>query len=309
MMPRLILVVLLLSAVFLNAHAEEKTEPNQNVKLKRAIVLLRQTTAGAEELKNAEALGIPVESGPVSKTDITATRSGTNSDNPQEENLHFVTRVTIAADKEPVFQALDLAHELTHATHAKSNPFDPKLNVVNYIESGIEGEGGEANAIAKECAVGKELSFSASASGLNNDTLQLIKARCQFVWNTVENPTAWKKSFYFLGQYYREFMKSAQNLNDATSTKGEWLRQIQAKSPVFFSAVAHKPYPLALLEEYVAITHKVCDRAKAKVLSRTVASAETSGLAASVDSVIANSILKDSPLKDRCAAVEYGVSP
>jgi hypothetical protein len=309
MVSRLILVVVLLSAVFSNAYAEEKAQPNQNAKLKRAIALLQQTTAGAEELKTAQALGIPVESGPVSKTDITATRSGTNSDNTAEENLHFVTRVTIAADKEPVFQALDLAHELTHATHAKNNPFDPKLNVVSYIESGIEGEGGEANAIAKECAVGKELAFSASASGLNNDTLQLIKARCQFVWNTAENQTAWKKSFYFLGQYYHEFMKSAQNLNDGPSSKSNWLRQIQAKSPVFFSAVAHKPYPLALLEEYVAITHKVCDRAKAKVLSRTVASAETSNLAATVDSAIANSILKDSPLKDRCAAVEYGVSP
>ena len=296
MTTRLVLLILLLSAHWINAHAEESVQTQiavgaavSDVKLKRAINLLSQTTAGAEELKAAQSLGIPIEAGTVSKTDITATHTAKDG----VDDFHFVAKVTIAADKEPVFQALDLAHELIHATHAKSNPFDPNLNAATYVKHGIEGEGGEANAIAEECAVGKELSEKASSSGLNTDTLQLIKARCQFVWNTADNQTAWKKSFYFVGQYYREFMKSVLSLNESESAKSEWRHQIEAKSPVFSSAVAHKPYPLALLEEYVEITHKVCDRARSAILGRNVASA----------------VSETSPLKERCSAIGMELSP
>jgi len=269
MMYRLLLMVLLVSARFLNAHADGVTDikATSDLKLKSALTLLSKTKEGAEQLKAAEAMGIPIEAGPVSKTDITATRSNDGNG----EAFKFKTKITIAEDKEPVFQALDLAHELMHATHPKSNPFDPNLDAATYVKHGIEGEGGEADAIAQECSVGKQLTES-EVSNMKTETIQLVKARCQFVWNTAQDKSRWKKSFYFLGQYYREFMKDVVSLNLPEKSKSDWLDKIEAKSPMFSSAVAHKPYPLALLQEYVEITHKVCDRAKTSQLGRTISS-------------------------------------
>jgi hypothetical protein len=266
MMYRLVLMVLLLSAHLLNADAEENAPTD--VKLKAAYALLARTKDGADILKRAEEMGIPISAGPVSKTDITATRTADG----KSEEFKFHTRVVIAEDKEPVFQALDLAHELVHATHPKSNPFDPNLDATTYVKHGIEGEGGEAQAIAEECAVGKELTESNFASSMKTETVQLVKARCQFVWNTAQDHSRWNKSFYYLGQYYREFMKNVVSLNVPEQAKNDWLEKVEARSPMFSSAVAHKPYPLALLEEYVEITHKVCDRAKASLLGRSISS-------------------------------------
>jgi hypothetical protein len=280
MMIRLALLALLVSAHFINAHAEgvgelKSTSGNASVsilaadaKLKSALTLLARTKEGAEQLKQAEAMGIPIQAGPVSKTDITATRSNSGG----TEEFKIQTRVTIAEDKEPVFQALDLAHELVHAIHPKSNPFDPKLNADIYVKHGIEGEGGEAEAIAQECTVGKELTEGNLASTMKADTINLVKARCQFVWNTSQNKSRWKQSFYFLGQYYHEFMRSVVSLKVNDKTKNDWADRVEARSPMFSSAVAHKPYPLALLQEYVDITHKVCNRAKASQIGRSISS-------------------------------------
>jgi hypothetical protein len=148
MMVRLICTALLVSAPLISAHAGET--PLADPGLKAAFELLNLTPEGTELLKQANDMGIPITTGAVSKTDITAVRSNDG----KTEEFKYQTRVTIAQDKEPMFQALDLAHELVHATHPKSNPFDPNLNAESYVKHGIEGEGGEAQAIAQECAVG-----------------------------------------------------------------------------------------------------------------------------------------------------------
>ena len=262
-------ILLLLGAHLIRAEAEvpERFEP----KLKEAIALLNQVKVGSEILSKAKALGIPIEGGLVSKTDVTAQRV-TSQGGAHAEELKFQTRVTIALDKAPVFQALDLVHELVHATEAKNNPFDPKLTAISYVQHGIEGAGGEAQAIATECAVGKSFSSSSFKERLKADTLQLIKARCQFVWNAVPDPIRWTQSFYSLGQYYEGFIENLLSLHRDAKAENNWLVKVDSRSPKFTSAVAHKPYPLALLEEYVAITQKVCNRAKMSKIGRTLAS-------------------------------------
>ena len=280
MMYRILLLGLLLTPHLQKAHSMEATP------LERALNLLAQTKTGSEELKLARQLNIPIRAGAVSKTDITATRSLKNN----EEILSFQTQVIVAQDKDAIFQALDLAHELVHATHPKSNPFDPKLNFSDYVKHGIEGEGGEAQAIEAECKAGQELIEESSVkSQIKAETVQLIKARCQFVWQTAQNASKWKQSFYYLGQYYRDFMSQVYGLNLDQASRAEWREKVEAKSPMFASAVAHKPYPLALLEEYVEITKRVCERTKTSTVGRAIASLPL--------------------LQERCKAIGSSLSP
>ncbi len=272
MIQRIPFLIILTCAQLSNAYADEpkvETKVEAKSKLDRALELLSATKTGASELAEAKRLGIPIVAGPVSRTDVTATR-GYKGD---EEKLSFETKVFIAQDKEIVFQALDLAHELMHATHPKGNPFDPNLNAADYVKHGIEGEGGEAQAIAAECNAAQEMIDSNDKGGsIRSDTIQVMKARCQFVWKTAENENKWKKSFYYLGSYYRNFFSRLAGLNIDKKEKAEWENRMEAKSPMFASAVAHKPYPLALLEEYVDITTRICEKAKSKGVSRAIAS-------------------------------------
>jgi hypothetical protein len=277
MIYRLVLMILLVFAHVLNARSEEMRATES--KLTRAFELLAQTKTGAAELKRAKEMHIEIIAGKVSKTDVSVTRSVQGD----HENFQFLTKVIVDQEKEPVFQALDLAHELVHATEAKSNPFDPNLDATTYVKHGIEGAGGEAQAIANECAVGKELVEANVSLQMKPEMIQLIKVRCGFVWKTAANPSRWNQSFYFMGQYYDQFMKNVLSLNVDKKTKQAWFDKVEMKSPMFASAVAHKPYPLALLEEYVSITHTVCDRAKNFKVGRKIASL--------------------SLLKERCSAV------
>jgi hypothetical protein len=266
--------------------------------LERAIAYLESTGAGKKEMNEAKSAHIEVVPGTVSKTDITAIRS--------HGEIRFQVQVQIAADKDPVFQALDLAHELTHALNPKKNPFDPSLNASEYIRHGIESAGGEAAAIAQECSVGKELSDLASVGDANVDatknavikfeSAQLIRARCHYVWQTASSPAAWKNSFYFLGQHYREFVSRLAAQNQAQNGNTEAPFKLDPRTPVFASAVAHKPYPLALLEEYLAVTKTICHRARATLLpenSREIAS--TTPVAP---------VIIEGPLESRCRGVE-----
>jgi hypothetical protein len=234
--------------------------------LVRAIELLRKTPSGREIYARAVERQVPIREGKISKTEITATRTvqGTS------ERLNFVVQVLISQDKEPVFQALDLAHELVHAVNEKKNPFDPKLNASEYIQHGIEGKGGEAEAIAEECKVGHELVDLKTE--LKDETARLIKARCQYVWKLEKDDSKWKKSFYQLGQYYRGFVQAWLGTQPAETARREWTDKLEARTPIFSSAAAHKPYPVALLEEYLEVTRIICDRAMRSRVGRGIAS-------------------------------------
>jgi hypothetical protein len=256
-----LLVLVLIKMMDVAYAAGSAAHPNAEVdsaRLKTALSLLDKTETGKAALAKVKELDIPIQSADISKTEIVATRSMDGS----KEKLSYQIQVLVARDKDPVFQALDLAHELVHATNPKRNPFDPKLSASEYVRHGIEGEGGEAQAIAQECKVGKELIDVAEAKHeMKNETVQLIKARCQFVWNTADNESKWKQSFYQVGQYYRQFTSMVRGM--------DMNLKVEAKSPIFASAVAHKPYPLALLEEYIDITKRICEKNR-KIASEAV---------------------------------------
>ena len=267
-------VVLIATWALLQSQALASGEANSSQsKLTEAVKLLESTPTGKTAVAQARSLHIPVREGAVSKTEVTATRVSQG----KKEELKFNVQVLVSVDKETAFQALDLAHELTHAIHPKENPFNPDLSASQYVRHGIEGDGGEAQAIAQECQVGKEL---IQQNSVQEKTAELIKARCQFVWKTENDPSRWKRSFYQLGNYYHQFRALLKG--DSEDLK------LETKSPMFASAVAHKPYPLALLEEYVQITKTICERAR-KLQS---------------SNAIARSLASTAKLDQRCRAVE-----
>ena len=269
MIYRFLLISLLVGSQILSARSEGVNHAKVAFsELDKAVAMLEATKTGAAELARARELRIPIIAGQVSKTDITATRVMIGN----EEKLTYQTEVMVAQDKEAAFQALDLAHELVHATNPKNNPFDPSLNLADYVKHGIEGAGGEAQAIAAECKAGQEMIEQTGATALKTDTIQTIKARCQFVWKTVPQDSKWKQSFYHLGNHYGEFLSQVAGLHLKENEKADWRDKVESKSPMFASAVAHKPYPLALLEEYVEITKRVCEKTKLKSINRAIAS-------------------------------------
>ncbi len=235
----------------------------------RAIAILEKTAIGREIMAEARQQKLSIIEGKISKTEIVATRVLRG----KEERLDFNVQVIISRDKSPVFQAIDLAHELVHALHPKSNPFDPKLNAVDYIRAGIESEGGEAQAILQECKVGREL-----VAMVEEDQAQLIKARCQYVWKTEKDQNQWKLSFYHLGKYFSLFHAKLNSVKGDQAKNNQIAKIVQPKDPMFTSAAANKPYPLALLDEYVEITQKICS----KTQQRKIASAGTAEKAATL---------------------------
>ncbi len=243
--------------------------------LRPAFAILAGTGTGAKILDRARLRKVPVVLGDVSKTEMVATRTGEGLN----QQISTRTKVLVANGKEPVFQALDLAHELVHATAARPNPFDPKLDPASYVRSGIEGQGGEAVAIRTECQVGRELVQGARRLGLKEETVRLIQARCSSVWKASVEPAAWIESFYHLGRHHGDFVDWLRQLGLPGLQGHGWSRKVAAKSPLFSSAVTHKPYPLALLEEYVEITKKVCGRRPASVPRRSVGSSAGSSAA------------------------------
>ncbi|NDG83750.1 MAG: hypothetical protein EBX52_01770 [Proteobacteria bacterium] len=222
--------------------------------LGEAFRILDGTRTGGVLHERAVKGGIPVILGPVSKTDLIATRKGEG----RSSEIQTEVRVVVAVNKEPVFQALDLAHELTHAAESRPNPFDPKLDPLSYVKSGIEGAGGEASAIRAECEVGKEILGAAKRFKLGTTTRLLIRARCASVWKASAEPSRWIDSFYQLGHHYWDFLHTLSGLGLDQAKLARWKRRLKARSPLFSSAVTHKPYPLALLEEYIEMTRKVC---------------------------------------------------
>ena len=241
------LLMMLLST---SVNAAELNPPNG---LAKAIALLENTAIGKVAMQEARDKKLSIIEGKISKTEIVATRVLKEN----EEKLDFNVQVLISREKSPVFQAIDLAHELVHALHPKSNPFDPKLNAVDYIRAGIEAEGGEAQAITQECKVGQEL-----LNQVDPEPAQLIKARCQYVWKTEKTPDQWKLSFYHLGKHFALFHSKLNSINVDKDKNTEISKMVKAKDPLFTSAAANKPYPLALLDEYVEITQKICSKSQ-----------------------------------------------
>ena len=275
--------LILFVALFLPApvRAEEVFADN----LKEGLALLASTPRGAAQLEAAKLAHVAIQLGPVSRTDITATRARVKG----QEVLTYETRIILSGKKSPLFQALDLTHELTHALHPKLNPFDASLSLTAYVQDGIESPGGEAQAIFAECEFARDVLKDKSKLRISDESARELRDRCEFVWQNKDKPRDWNQSFYELGEHYDAFQKKLAELPLGDAEKKAWLIRVGPGGVHFASAVAHRPYPLALLEEYVDITRKICEKSKKNHQGRQPARAD--------------------PLVNRCEAVGVQLVP
>lgn len=160
--------------------------------------------------------------------------------------------VFIREDQTPAAIALDLAHELIHATAAPSwDPYDPKLTAGGYVQVSIEGSGGEMEAVVSECEVGLE----------NPKLATEARPRCEGYWSThragVDTEKV-KEDFYRVGQWIswveRQLGKERPKFT-----------RLSAKPPRLYSSTGRAPYPVSLIQEYREITAIACENSKKRL--------------------------------------------
>jgi hypothetical protein len=132
---------------------------------------------------------------------------------------------------------LDLAHELVHATSRPEwDPYDAQLTVGQYIENAIEGKGGEIQAVRSECKVAQELAL---LGGYGSS-----RARCGSDSTLLDD-------FYRVGKARDYVLKQL-------GAEASRFPKLSEKPVVLYSSTGRAPYPVALMQEFQAISRAAC---------------------------------------------------
>jgi len=223
-------------------HSAERT--NQKIKF-----LLSKTKIGQKLLKDLEGLGqsAAVSFGENSKTVTRIQRVFS----PNDRSIQYVRKSEIVLNKNQKLQELlmDFVHELTHTLYRNEQKiiYDPALTLSEYIRYGIEGRGGEAEAVQNECNFLFEFDAQKFKSHWCNDFLSKNKKIKKF------NRKKLIKAFYKVGPESNE----TEELKNALDI--DILKKISNAKEYFISSSVQKSYPLALLKEYRTINKKTCD--------------------------------------------------
>jgi hypothetical protein len=263
----LLLPLLLLNPSSAKAAAP-KTEP---AKIARdAITLLDKVPAGRQILSRAEmfwgetsrdGLLKHLAYGPVSRTDAVLTRHY-HPDTGEEIRERFVT-VVLRRDQALMDVAMDLGHELTHATTPPTwDPYDPKLTAGKYMHAALEATGGEIDAVFTECEI---------AVDFKRD-LEMGTSRCDryLVYSGKDNHlrvdrTRIQMDFYRVG-HWEPFVRS--RLGKETDN----FPLLSTKEPELYSATGGAPYPVALMREYDELNRVACENVQRRGNGRMPAS-------------------------------------
>jgi hypothetical protein len=203
--------------------------------------------------------------GPVSRTDAVLTRHY-HPETGNEVRERYVT-VILRKDQPLAEVAMDLAHELTHATTSPTwDPYDPKLTPARYMHAALEASGGEIDAVFAECEV---------AVGFKQD-LDLRSNRCDryLVLRGADNELAVDRGkiqsdFYRVGRW-DTFVRSKLREDVAL------FPLLSARAPELYSATGGAPYPVALMREYEELNRVACENVRKR--SRAPASLEAASL-------------------------------
>lgn len=226
---------------------------NPEFNLKRLIELLAKSELGKRILLDAtskahnygETLLDVIRPGEGSLTDTTLIRKFSPS-NPK--NIIYETKSVVYLNKNlGIMDAvLDLAHELTHYAYRKEfNPYRPDFALQSFIESTVEGIGGEVEAYINECKVLYQLFPKHSRKRFHCAQIQDRYGKFSAL--------AGRKEFYKVGQFYRDFKKVTGPILGRGS-----LPHLSDKEPLFISSAYGKPYPVAAYEEFRSVLSKVC---------------------------------------------------
>jgi hypothetical protein len=220
--------------------------------------------------------------GPVSRTDAVLTRHY-HPETGEEVRERFVT-VVLKKDQALLDVAMDLAHELTHATTPPTwDPYDPLLTPGRYMHAALEAAGGEIDAVLNECEV---------AVDFKRD-LDLRSTRCDryIVLTGNENRMTVERSkiqadFYRVG-HWEPFVRT--QLGKETAR----FPLLSVKEPELYSATGGAPYPVALMREYEELNRVACENVRKRGMSRAPASVGTKGASSS------------STLGERCRGMSF----
>lgn len=273
-----------------SAQASAKTEPAKVAH--DAIALLARVPAGKRILTRAqtfwnesslEGLLKHLAYGSVSRTDAVLTRHY-RPDTGEEVRERFVT-VILKKDQALSDVAMDLAHELTHATTPPTwDPYDPKLTPGKYVHAALEAKGGEVDAVFTECEVAvdfkRELDLASNRcdryiqiSG-NENRLGVDRAKIQM-------------DFYRVG-HWEPLVRSR------LGRESGLFPLLSIKEPELYSATGGAPYPVALIREYDELNRVACENARKRDEGRSPASV---GLESRGEVI--------TPLGERCRGVRF----
>jgi len=258
-----------------------------------AIALLDRIPSGKRILTRAEAFWNETSRdgllrhlayGPVSRTDAVLTRHY-HPDSGEEVRERYVT-VVLRKDQPILDVAMDLAHELTHATTPPTwDPYDPKLTAGRYMHAALEANGGEIDAVFNECE---------TAVDFKRD-LELRSTRCDryLVLTGPENKLAVDRA-KIQGDFYRvgNWENYVRNRLGKETTQFPLLSM---KEPELYSATGGAPYPVALMREYDELNRVACENVRKRGDGRSPASITVDGSAPTPSTV----------LGERCRGVSF----
>ena len=190
-----------------------------------------------------------IKLGDSSRTDTVLTRYFSAYSGKEERQREVV--IFLRENQSDAELLLDLSHELVHATsRAIYDPYDPNLSAVQFILNGIDGEGGEVDAVLKECAISQEMTFGNGGRAHRcSHYYDLSFFLTQSVHSLSRSLVA--QDFYRVGQWLPEIQKQL-------GSETRFLPLLRNEAPRWLSSTAHAPYPVALFQEYEEMTQAAC---------------------------------------------------
>lgn len=225
-----------------------------------AIDLLARTPTGKRILTRAIAFwNEPTQDGvlkhlaygPVSRTDAVLTRHY-NPESGEEIRERFVT-VILKRDQSLIDVAMDLGHELIHATTPPTwDPYDPSLTAGKYMFAALEANGGEVDAVFAECEVAADFKRDLDIRTTRCDRYLALSAPDNRL--TVDRLKI-QADFYRVGKW-EGFVRT--RLGKEKST----FPLLSHKDPELYSATGGAPYPVSLMREYEELNRVACENVR-----------------------------------------------
>jgi hypothetical protein len=286
-LPLILFVVPTLTAFAAPAKSESAKVARDAIALLDKVPAGRRILARAESFWNEtsrEGLLKHLAYGPVSRTDAVLTRHY-HPDTGEEIRERFVT-VILRKDQALMDVAMDLGHELTHATTPPTwDPYDPKLTAGRYMHAALEANGGEIDAVFTECEIAVDFKRE----------LEMRTSRCDRYLKLTGNANVLtvdrgkiQMDFYRVG-HWEPFVRT--RLGKET----EKFPLLSTKEPELYSATGGAPYPVALMREYDELNRVACENVRRRGDGRSPASVNVEG----------GSEAGPATLGDRCRGISF----
>lgn len=214
--------------------------------------LVREVAAKDPEFRKHLHLGYS------SLTESTFSRSYSLADGREEIRVRH--EVTVNRKLRFAESVVDLAHELVHFSQKEMlDPYKEGFELSEFVRRGIEGPGGELDALARECLVAWDLERHYKKFPRHELCAPFRSAQGGF-----DREKA-RRAYYAVGQW----------LAEVPSSLRKKFPEIHAGPVTFSSSYARKPYPVALAEEYEATRRTACENNRRKY--RLIAAQSVSG--------------------------------